>query len=83
MKRDAYADVDLSGDPALIAMLEEWQEIMPRLRKAPAAHNKAIRALRPPPHIPELTVTTEDKHLFRPAAWPVGERWGFRRHQQA
>jgi hypothetical protein len=75
MKRNAYSSADLTGEPDLGALLDEWQEIMPRLRKALAAHNKAIRALRPPPHNPELTVTTEDKHLFRPGAWPVGERW--------
>ena len=74
MKRNAYSDLDLSAEPDLGALLDDWQEIMPRLRKARAAHDKANRVYRPAPRPPELIATKDDRRLFWPTS-PVGELW--------
>jgi hypothetical protein len=75
MKRNAYSDFELSGEPDLVALLKDWQEIMPRLRKASAVYDKANSAYRPAPPPPELIATKDDHRFFWFGAPPVGKVW--------
>ena len=60
MKRNAYSDLDLSAEPDLGALLDDWQEIMPRLRKARGAPIKPTESIDlrrdPPSSSPRRTI---------------------------